>query len=80
MKKPKIIIAGCLLLALAAFQGCQNCDPMVQEARTSCENRINAVKDSLVNVWRQDADALRGEYEPRLRSLDSTYRSMNQPK
>ena len=75
MKKSKLFAAGGILLALTAFQSCQNCDDAVKAAESSFNKRLTIVSDSLKAEWQRDADAVRAEYDQRISDLET---SLNQ--
>lgn len=71
MKKAKLIIAGCVLLSVAALQSC-NCDEAVKKEQTACESRLTAAKDSLQGVAKAEMDAAKVSYETQIMALSDS--------
>ena len=65
-------MAGGILLSVAAFTGCQNCDEAVKAAQSAAESKLTSVTDSLKAEWQKESDAVKAEYEAKVRVLDST--------
>ena len=71
MKKAKFIIAGFVLLAIAAFQSC-NCDEAVNKEKAACDSRLTAAKDSLQGVAKAEMDAAKATYEAQIMGLSDS--------
>src|SRR5688572_17608859 len=76
MKTSKLIVAGSLLLSIAAFTGCQNCDEAVRNAQTAADGRVTSITDSLQGAWRTDVEAVRAGYDAQLKTLQDSLTSV----
>ncbi len=71
MKKSNFIVAGGILLSVAAFYGCNNAEA-IKAAQDAAAARLTAVTDSLQGAFQSEKDALKATYDSQIQALNDS--------